>query len=107
MFECGHARLCLWVAGDKTHQPANAPDPLALLRPRRERPRSHGCRAAEQRDELAPPDHSITSSAMASTPGGMVRPSALAVLRLITSSNRVNCWTGRSSGFLPLRIWPL
>ena len=34
-----------------------------LLRPRRERPRRR--RAAEQRDELAPPDHSITSSARA------------------------------------------
>ena len=32
-----------------------------LLRARRERPRRR--RAAEQRDELAPPDHSITSSA--------------------------------------------
>ena len=28
--------------------------------------------------------------------GGTVRPSALAVLRLITSSNVVGCWTGRS-----------
>ena len=27
--------------------------------------------------------------------GGTVRPSALAVLRLITSSNVVGCWTGR------------
>ena len=42
-------------------------------------------RAAEQRDELAPP-HSITSSARASSVGGTSRPSALAVLRLITSS---------------------
>jgi hypothetical protein len=30
--------------------------------------------------------YSITSSAMASTPGGMVKPSALAVLRLTISS---------------------
>src|SRR5262245_50751331 len=35
-----------------------------LLRPRGERPR--GCRAAEKRDELAPP-HSITSSASESS----------------------------------------
>ena len=34
------------------------------------------CRAAEQRDELAPL-HSITSSARASSVGGMVRPSAI------------------------------
>ena len=35
-------------------------------------------RAAEQRDELAP-FHSITSSARASSDGGTVRPSTLAV----------------------------
>jgi hypothetical protein len=33
------------------------------------------------------PLHSITSSARTSSDGGMVRPRALAVLRLITSSN--------------------
>jgi hypothetical protein len=33
--------------------------------------------------------HSITSSALASSVGGTVRPSAFAVLRLITSSNLV------------------
>src|SRR5262245_59903533 len=53
-----------------------------LLRARRERP----CRrAAGQRDERAAP-HSITSSARASSVGGMSRPSAFAVLRLMTSS---------------------
>src|SRR5262245_49462314 len=70
-----------------------------LLRTRCERPRS---RAAQQRDEVAPV-HSITSSAMASTFGGTVRPSALATFRLITSSNLVDCMTGRSAGFSPLR----
>src|SRR5262249_39623228 len=70
-----------------------------LLRPRRERP----CRRAAQRDELAPL-HSITSSAMASTPGGIVRSSVLAVLRLITSSYLVGACTGRSAGFAPLRM---
>src|SRR5262249_61859355 len=34
---------------------------------------------------------------------GMLRPSAFAVLRLITSSNLVDCNTGRSEGFAPLR----
>ena len=48
----------------------------------------HARRAAEQRDELAP-SHSITSSARASSVGGTSRPSALAVLRLMTSSNLV------------------
>ena len=73
-----------------------------LLRPRRERPRRH--RAAEQRNELPPSHHSITSSARASSVGGTSRPSALAVLRLITSSNLVDCRTGRSAGLAPLRI---
>ena len=43
----------------------------------------------------------MTSSAIASTPGGMVRASALAVLRLITSSNWVGCKTGRSAALSP------
>ena len=52
------------------------------------------------------PHHSMTSSARARIDGGTVRPSALAVLRLITSSNFVGCWTGRSAGLAPLRILP-
>jgi hypothetical protein len=43
---------------------------------------------------------SITSSAMASNDGGTARPSALAVLRLITSSNLGRCRTGRSAGWM-------
>src|SRR5262249_56756346 len=80
---------------------------LRLLRPRRERPR---CRcAAEQRDELAALhrcDHSITSSARASSVGGTSRPSALAALRLIANSNLVGCTTGRSAGRAPLSTLP-
>src|SRR5262249_29232612 len=72
-----------------------------LLRVCRERPR--GCRAADQRDELAAP-HSITSSARASTAGGTSRPSAFAVFRLITSSYFVGACTGRSAGFSTLRM---
>jgi hypothetical protein len=34
----------------------------------------------------------------------MVNPNAVAVLRLMTSSNFVGCSTGRSAGFAPLRI---
>ena len=48
--------------------------------------------------------YSITSSARARRFGGMVRPSAVAVFRLIDSSYRVACSTGRSAGFSPLRI---
>ena len=67
---------------------------------RRDRPRR---RTAEQRDEVAAV-HSITSSARASSEGGTSRPSALAVLRLITSSNVVGCSIGSWPGLLPLRI---
>src|SRR5262249_11601407 len=55
-------------------------------------------RAAEERDELAPL-HSITSSASASIVGGISRPSAFAVFRLMIISNLVACITGRSAGF--------
>src|SRR5262249_42311440 len=58
--------------------------PFSLLRPRRQRPRR---RAAEQCDERASPDHSITSSAVASIVDGTVMPSILAVCWLTTSSN--------------------
>src|SRR3954452_10671936 len=44
--------------------------------------------------------HSITSSAVASSDGGMMRPRAFAVLRLNTSSNFVGCCTGRSAGLV-------
>src|SRR5687768_13612090 len=48
--------------------------------------------------------HRITRSALAKTLGGMVRPICFAVFRLMTSSNFVGCSTGRSAGFVPLRI---
>src|SRR5438128_4143351 len=53
---------------------------------------------------LARAPHSITSSAAASSVGGTVRPSAFAILRLMTSSNFVGSSTGRSDDFAPLRI---
>src|SRR6516162_10502911 len=70
-----------------------------LLRPRRERP---CCHAAKQCDEVAAFHYSITSSARASSNGGMCSPSCLAVLTLMTSSNLVGAWTGSSVGFSPL-----
>jgi hypothetical protein len=51
--------------------------------------------------------YSITSSARVSRAGGTVSPSALAVLRLMTSSNLTDYTTGSSEGFLPLRICPV
>src|SRR5499433_683213 len=60
--------------------------------------------ASHSANERAPGDHSMTWSARARRDGGIVRPSALAVLRLITSSNLAGCSTGRSPGLAPLRI---
>src|SRR5262249_30201746 len=46
-------------------------------------------------------DHSITSSARASSVGGTSRPSALSVFILTTSSYLPGACTGRSVGFRP------
>src|SRR5712691_1965884 len=48
--------------------------------------------------------YSITSSARASKEGDTVRPSAFAVLRLLTSSKCTGCSTGISPGLAPLNI---
>jgi len=48
--------------------------------------------------------YSITSFARASRFGGMVMPSAFAVLRLIANSYLVGACTGRFAGFSPLRM---
>jgi len=48
--------------------------------------------------------YSITSSARASSAGGISRPMVLAVFRLRTRSNLVGCTTGRSAGLSPLRM---
>src|ERR1051325_740599 len=45
--------------------------------------------------------YSIASSARASSVGGIVRPRARAVLRLMTNSNADDCTTGRSDGLAP------
>src|ERR1700690_2199109 len=86
----------------KRHQHADPPYTICLLGARGERPKIRSRRrAAEKRDELAPL-HSITSFAVASSDGGMVRPSALAVLRLMINSYLVGACTGSSAGFSPL-----
>jgi hypothetical protein len=48
--------------------------------------------------------HSMTASARRRMAGGIVRPSAFAVFRLITSSNFVGCWAGVSAGRAPFSI---
>src|SRR3954451_23696597 len=47
--------------------------------------------------------HSITSSARARSDGGTSRPSAFAVVRLMTRSILVGCSTGMSAGLVPRR----
>src|SRR5262249_1186671 len=92
--------LAFWIVRSPVHEHADAAHALALLPPRRERPRR---RAAEQRDELAPL-HSITSSALACNVSGTVRPSAFAVLRFMANKNFVGCRTGSSPGLAPWTI---
>src|SRR5262249_62130566 len=67
---------------------------------------SHGT-APHARDESTSDHYWITSSARASTAGGIVSPSALAVLRLMTSCKVVDCTTARSPGRVPLRTRPV
>src|SRR6476659_10818083 len=65
-------------------------------------------RAISGRDQMQQSQcYSITSSARASSVGGTVSPSILAVWALMTSSNLVDCTTGRSDGFAPLRMRPV
>src|SRR5262249_22372936 len=80
--------LSFGIALGKVRKPPDPAPPVGLLRTRRERPCHRG--PAEHRHELAAL-HSITSSARASSAGGTVRPSALAVLRLMRSSYLVGC----------------
>src|SRR5262245_44169685 len=78
-----------WIVfGEAAGEPTNTSQALVLLRARRERPRDR--RAADKRDELAA-FHSTTSLASASSAAGISRPSALAVFRLMASSNFVGC----------------
>src|SRR4029453_1185554 len=56
-------------------------------------------------EQLGHGAYSITWSARWRSDGGIVRPRALAVLRLMISSNLVGCSTGRSPDLAPLRIF--
>src|SRR5262245_47051863 len=102
--KCSETGLRFSIVRIRMHQHADAPHWPRLLRAHRHRPCRR--RAPEQRDELAPPDHSLTSSARASTLCGISSLSNFAVLRLITNSKRVGCTTGSSDGFSPFKIRP-
>src|SRR5262245_60566494 len=95
------ANVLLWIGPGTANPDCDASEAITL-RASRKRPR--GRRAPEERDELAPPDHSITSSARASIIGGISRPIAFAVLTLITSVNLVGRSIGKSAALAPLRM---
>src|SRR4029434_6498134 len=62
---------------------------------------------ATDADGVDTPDRSHGSMIWSARPGtacGIVRPSALAVFRLIANSNFVGCPTGRAACLAPLRI---
>src|SRR5262249_12313439 len=94
------AGFYFWIVLGECMQEHNAPHPLRLLRVGAERPRN---RAAEQGDEGAAL-HSITSWAARSRPGGTVRPSAFAFLRLTIVSNLVPACPGGSAVLSPRRM---
>src|SRR5262245_9445238 len=71
--------------GDRSRRDANTLRAALPIRRRTHRQRPRSRRATEQRDESP---HSMTSSAMERTSPGMVRPRALAVLRLFPCTGR-------------------
>ena len=60
-------------------------------------------RARGEPEEVAAP-HSMTSSARASSEGGIVSPKAFATLRLRPREILGGCWIGRSPGLAPRSI---
>ncbi len=70
--------------------------------PRRDDSARDGIAARRREGLLTVRVYSMTSSARTSSVCGIVRPSAFAVLRLITNSNFVGRSIGRSAGFAPL-----
>jgi hypothetical protein len=62
-------------------------------------------RCSEQRHHaITRVGYSITSSAVASSEGGTLRPSAFAVLRLMVNWTLTGSWTGSSLGFVPRKM---
>ena len=80
----------------------------ASSQPKSNFPRTSSCTRADT--QMMPPGSASPSSRTAKfTPSPKMSPLSLimsdfAVLRLITSSNFVGAWTGRSPGFSPLRM---
>jgi len=84
----------------RTHKISASPQQPTFARTRRAPLRAITGREPPQQSRL----YSITSSARASSMGGISMLSARAVLRLMTSSYLVGACTGRSAGFSPLRM---
>src|ERR1051325_1271933 len=85
--------------GDAGSPTAHKPDHRHIFL--REQPRrQHGRSASDQRHEVPPP-HSITSSARAISFVGISSRRALAVVRLMMSSKRVDWITGSSAVLAP------
>src|SRR5262245_46806648 len=107
--------LSFWIALGIRHEGADAPHALGLLGARDAGP-GECRRAAGERDEFPPlhslspnrsmASHSITSSARSWNAFEKRKPSALAVLRLMTSSNLFAWRIGRSAGLAPAKMRP-
>src|SRR5262249_51224354 len=94
-----------WISGHRTERSLGKQTNPVLCRLLCLGGERRGEETARKRAEEHPARrHWITSSARCSSDGGIVRPSAFAVLRLITSSNLVGCSTGRSAGLAPFTI---
>ena len=94
--------ICRCQLGQSAHQ-VFCPLDATPRQGRRERePRRHQL----PKGEMSALSHSIISSARFCIDCGTVIPSAFAVLRFISSSILLACWTGKSAGFSPLRTRP-
>jgi hypothetical protein len=107
-----HAHLCFTQPGSLSTDPAAFARRIMSASPPK---RPNCCAAAASRSGhktvlmhcSQTASYSITSSAIVSNSGEISRPSAFAVLTLMTSSNLVGCKTGNSAGFVPLRTLPV
>src|SRR5215471_19027465 len=91
-------RLHAWIL--RIVGASTAPTSMALPCRWRSRPQHQKRTYAAQQKRR----YSITSSAVASNDGGMVRLRAAAAFRLMASSYLLGAWTGRSAGFAPFRM---
>jgi hypothetical protein len=82
--------------------------PIAFAARAQQGDRGHAAAPPEEDDKIASSHattyYSISSSARMSNASGTSRPSAFAVVVLITTPNLVANWIGKSPGFSPLRM---